>query len=47
MVLGVAAITGGHRATSQGMLVYYHDSSGTYVAKNHMVNIIAASTRTC
>ena len=47
MVLGVAAITGGRRATSQGMLVYYHDSSGTYVAKNYWANIIAASTRTC
>lgn len=47
MVLGVAAITGGHRATSQGMLVYYHDNSGTYVAKNYTANIIAASTRTC
>lgn len=47
MVLGVAAIAGGRRATSQGMLVYYHDSSGTYVAKNFYANIIAANTRIC
>jgi hypothetical protein len=47
MVLGVAAIAGGRRATSQGMLVYYHDSSGTYVAKNYWANILAANTHTC
>jgi hypothetical protein len=47
MVLGVAAIARGRRATSQGMLVYYHDSSGSYVAKNYWANIIAANTRTC
>jgi hypothetical protein len=47
MVLGIAAITAGRRATSQGMLVYYHDSSGTFVAKNYFANIIAANTRTC
>jgi hypothetical protein len=47
MVLGVAAITGGRRATSQGMLVYYHDSSGAYVAKNYWANILSANTRTC
>jgi hypothetical protein len=47
MVLGVAAIVGSRRATSQGMLVYYHDSSGTYVAKNYWANIIAANTGTC
>lgn len=47
MVLGVAAIARGHRAISQGMLVYYHDPSGTYVAKNYWANIIAANTRTC
>ena len=46
MVLGVAAITP-HRATSQGMLVYYHDSSGSYLAKNYFANIIAAKTGTC
>ncbi len=47
MVLGVAAVTEGHRATSKGMLVYYHDSSGSYVAKNYSANIIAANTHTC
>lgn len=47
MVLGVAAITRGRRATSQGMLVYYHDSSGAYVAPNYGANILAASTVTC
>jgi hypothetical protein len=33
--------------TSQGMLVYYHDSSGSYVAKNFWANIISANTHTC
>lgn len=47
MVLGVAATAGGRRATSQGMLVYYHDSSGSYVAKNFYANIIAAKKHTC
>lgn len=47
MVLGVAAIAGERRATSQGMLVYYHDSSATYVAKNFYANIIAVDTRIC
>lgn len=46
MVLGIAATTPG-RATSQGMLVYYHDSSGSYVAKNYFANIISASTKSC
>jgi len=46
MVLGVAAISAG-RATSQGMLVYYHDSSGTYMARNYFANIIAANTHSC
>lgn len=46
MVLGVAAITPG-RATSQGMLIYYHDSSANYVARNYFANIIAANTHTC
>ncbi len=41
MVLGIAATTHA-RATSQGMLLYYHDSSGTYIAKNYFMNIIAA-----
>jgi len=47
LVLGVAAVAAGRRATSQGMLVYYHDSAGTYVAKNYFGNIIAANTHTC
>lgn len=46
MVLGVAAIVPG-RSTSRGMLVYYHDSSGSYVAPNYFGNIIAANTHTC
>lgn len=47
MVLGVAAIAESRRATSQGMLVYYHDSSGAYVAKNYWANILTASGRPC
>jgi hypothetical protein len=46
MVLGIAALTPA-RATSQGMLVYYHDSSGSYVAKNFWANIISANTHKC
>ena len=38
---------GGRWATSQGMLVYYRDSSGTYVAKNYWANNLAANTHTC
>ncbi len=34
MVLGIVATTSG-RATSQGMLLCYHDASGTYVARNY------------
>jgi hypothetical protein len=47
MVLGVAAVNDHHRAVSQGMLVYYHDASGTYVANNYFGNIISANPRTC
>lgn len=47
LVLGVAAISGSRRATSRGMLVYYHDSSGTYAAKDDEASIIAAKSRTC
>jgi hypothetical protein len=48
MVLGVATITPRRDAVSQGMLVYYHDSSGTtYVARNYFANIIAASKHSC
>jgi hypothetical protein len=46
MILGIAAIAPA-RATSQGMLVYYHNSSGSYVAKDLWANIIAANTHTC
>jgi len=46
MVLGIVATTPA-RATSEGMLLYYHDSSGTYVAKNYFANIIAANTKSC
>ncbi|HUC59384.1 MAG TPA: hypothetical protein VMA95_18420 [Streptosporangiaceae bacterium] len=46
MVLGIEAVTP-NRATSQGMLVYYHDSAGSYEAKNYYANIIAKNTHTC
>ncbi len=46
MVLGAEAIGAG-RGTSRGMLVYYHDASGTYVTKNYFAMIIAASKRGC
>lgn len=44
LVLGIAAIAAGRRATSQGTLVYYHDSVGAYVAADNDVSIIAATT---
>ena len=47
MVLGVAAISVGHRATSRGIAVYYDHSSGTYLAKDYWANILAANTHTC
>ncbi len=46
MVLGVAPVRPG-RSTSQGMLVYYHDSSGSYVAKNLWAEIIAGNPHGC
>ncbi len=46
MVLGVAPITS-RRSTSQGMLVDYHDSSGSYVAKNDWAEIIANNPHGC
>jgi hypothetical protein len=46
MVLGVTA-TGTGRATSQGMLVYYHDASGSYVARNYFAMTIAATKYGC
>jgi hypothetical protein len=46
MVLGVTAIRTG-QATSRGVLVYYHDSAGSYLAKNYFANIIAATKTGC
>ncbi|HET9898153.1 MAG TPA: hypothetical protein VFQ44_24755 [Streptosporangiaceae bacterium] len=46
MVLGVTPITR-HRSTSQGMLVYYHDSPGSFVAKNYWAEIIAGNPHGC
>ncbi|HET9897923.1 MAG TPA: hypothetical protein VFQ44_23585 [Streptosporangiaceae bacterium] len=46
MVLGVQAGPQG-RGFSRGMLVYYHDSAGSYVARNDFAMIIAASTSHC
>jgi hypothetical protein len=46
MVLGVTA-TGRGRATSGGMLVYYHDSAGNYVARNYFAMIIAVGKNGC
>lgn len=49
LVLGLAAATGGRRMISKGELIYYHDSSGSYVANSNSENIIAAglSTKNC
>jgi len=49
LVLGLAAMTAGRRAISNGELVYYHDSSGSYVANSNSENVIAAgpSTKNC
>lgn len=46
MVLGVAPITA-QRSISQGMLVYYHDASGNFVAKNFYAEIIANKPHGC
>ena len=46
MVLGVAPITKG-LSISQGMLVYYHDSSGSYVAKDYWAEGIADHRHAC
>ncbi len=46
VVLGVAPVTT-HRSASQGMLVYYHNSSGSYVAKNYWAEIIANKPHGC
>jgi hypothetical protein len=47
MVLGVAAIRAGRWSTSQGILVYYHDAAGSYVARNYFENEIAATKKGC
>jgi hypothetical protein len=46
MVLGVAA-TGGPPARSPGMVIYYHDPAGRYVAVDHFAMIIADGSREC
>jgi hypothetical protein len=46
MVLGVTA-AGPGRATSQGMLVYYHDSVDSYVVRNIFGMIIVATKHGC
>lgn len=46
MVLGVATITPA-RGTSRGMLVFYHDPSASYVAKNFFANNIASVSSHC
>jgi hypothetical protein len=46
MVLGVAA-TGILRATSRGIVIYYHDSAGSYVTRNHFAMIIAVNKPSC
>ena len=46
MVLGAIAIAPG-QASARGMLVYYHDSAGSYVAPNYFGMIIAATKLGC
>ena len=46
MVLGAAATATG-QASSQGMLVYYHDSAGSHVARNDFAMTIAATRNGC
>ena len=46
IVLGIAVITAGRVGSSQGELVYYHDPSGSYVAKSYMENDISANSDT-
>jgi hypothetical protein len=46
MVLGVTA-NGPGRASSQGMLIYYHDSAGSYVTSNDFAMIIAVDKPEC
>jgi hypothetical protein len=46
MVLGVAAVAPG-RASSRGMLIYYHDAAGSYVTRDDVAMIIAATKNGC
>lgn len=46
LVLGVAA-TGIPRARSRGIVIYYHDSAGSYVTRNHFAMIIAVNKSSC
>jgi len=46
MVLGVAA-TGIPGAMSRGMVIYYHDSAGSYVTRDHFAMIIAVNKLSC
>jgi hypothetical protein len=47
MVLGVVAAAGTPCARSPGMVIYYHDSAGSYVADDHFAMIIAVGRREC
>ena len=47
MVLGVVATARG-RATSQGMMIYYHDTAGSsYLANAHFASLIYVTNRGC
>ena len=46
IAIGIIATTPA-RGTSQGILVYYHDSAGSYVAKNYFANVIGAVKHEC
>jgi hypothetical protein len=46
MVIGATATTTG-QASARGMLVYYHDSAGSYVARNDFAMTIAATKNGC
>jgi hypothetical protein len=46
MVLGVIATATGH-ASSRGMLIYYHDSSGRFVTSSGPAMLIAVNKRRC
>jgi hypothetical protein len=46
MVMEVAGATA-RLATSQGILVYYHDPAGNYVTRNYFAMVIASPGRIC